>query len=85
LSESRWRLKCAAALSVSNSSQPATKSSASCATTTASPYSEITSSTAVLTTGFSAAMYSSVWVGLMKRVCSLSAKGIRHTSQPASR
>ena len=45
----------------------------------------ITSGTGVLTTGLSPAMYSSVLVGLMNRVDSLSANGIRQTSQPASR
>ena len=37
----------------------------------------------VLTIGLPAAMYSSVFVGLMKRVDSFSANGSRHTSQPA--
>ena len=39
----------------------------------------------VLTIGLPAAMYSSVLVGLMKRVASFSANGIRQTSQPATR
>ena len=41
-----------------------------------------TSATAVETIGLPAAMYSSVFVGLMYSVASLSAKGIRQTSNP---
>jgi hypothetical protein len=47
---------------------------------TMSPKHSITSAIGVLTIGFPAAMYSRVLVGLMKRVESLSAKGMRHTS-----
>ena len=73
----------AAPSSASTLSQARTKAALSCATSTAWPYSEITSRIAVLTTGFSPAMYSSVLVGLMKRVDSFNANGIRPTSQPA--
>jgi hypothetical protein len=48
-----------------------------------SAYERTTSLMGVLTIGRSAAMYSSVLVGLMKRVASFRAKGSRHTSQPA--
>ena len=48
-----------------------------------SPYGSATSVIGVLTIGCSAAMYSSVLVGLMKRVASFRANGSRHTSQPA--
>src|SRR5687768_1868336 len=50
---------------------------------TTSPYRSTTSLTGVLTMGNSAAMYSSVFVGLIKRVDSLTANGNRHTFQPA--
>jgi hypothetical protein len=39
-----------------------------CPTATTSPYGQITSGTAVLTTGLSPAMYSSLSLGLMNRV-----------------
>jgi hypothetical protein len=48
-----------------------------------SSYGPATSRIGVLTIGCSAAMYSSVLVGLMKRVASLSANGMMLTSQPA--
>src|SRR5262250_1962663 len=44
----------------------------------------LTSWMPVETTGLPAAMYSSVFVGLMQRVASLSAKGMMHASRPAS-
>jgi hypothetical protein len=49
---------------------------------TMSPYGSATSVIGVLTIIFAAAMYSSVFVGLMYLVESLRAKGSRHTSQP---
>ena len=45
-------------------------------------YELTTSAMGVLTIGRSAAMYSSVFVGLMNRVASFRANGMRHTSQP---
>ena len=48
-----------------------------------SPYGRTTSGIDVDTTGLPAARYSGVFVGLMKRVASLRAKGSIATSQPA--
>ena len=49
-----------------------------------SPNIALTSWIGVDTTGLPAAMYSSVLVGLMNSVDSLSANGIRHTLHPAT-
>jgi hypothetical protein len=62
----------------------ATKLSASGAIATMSPNMAFTSWMGVETIGLPAAMYSSVLVGLMNSVDSLSANGIRHTSHPAT-
>ena len=59
--------------------QAATNSSGVRAMRTTSPYRLATSLIAVLTTGLPAAMYSSVLVGLMKRVDSFRANGSRPT------
>ena len=64
-------------------SQAATNSAGVAAMGTTSAYCCATSRTGVLTIGLPAARYSSVLVGLMKRVDALSAKGIMQTSQPA--
>src|SRR5687768_1013310 len=69
---------------VSNAcSQALIKACGVAAIDTTSPYSSITSLTGVLTMGNSAAIYSSVLVGLIKRVDSLIVNGNRHTFQPA--
>jgi hypothetical protein len=51
-------------------------------TSPAPPYGSTTSRIAVDTTGFPAARYSSVFVGLMNRVASFSANGMIATSHP---
>ncbi|MCY1459134.1 hypothetical protein D9M71_765810 [compost metagenome] len=61
------------------------KASGVAPTCTPVAYSRITSRTGVVTTGFCAAMYSSVLVGLMKAVEAFIANGSRQTSQPATR
>src|SRR5690242_14118895 len=67
------------------SSQALIKACGEAAIATTSPYISTTSLIGVLTIGSSAAMYSRVLVGLMKRVDSFSAKGSRQTFQPASK
>ena len=63
-------------------SQAAIKSACVSPRCTICPYGSATSVIGVLTMGRSAAMYSRVLVGLMKRVASLRANGSRHTSHP---
>jgi hypothetical protein len=66
-------------------SHASAKAGSPSAIATTCAYWRATSAMGVLTTGRSAARYSSVFVGLMKRVDSLSAKGSRHTSHCATR
>ncbi len=72
-----------AGVSASADWQASMKSDAWSAIATTPAYGSTTSRIGVLTIGLPAAMYSSIFVGLMKRVDSLSANGSRQTSQPA--
>ena len=68
---------------VSTRRHASTNAAGESAISTTSAYASATSRMRVLTIGFSAAMYSSTFVGLMNRVASLSANGIRQTSHDA--